>query len=273
MSANQTKYIDDIADLISDRKQVFIKRNSITQRNSIPENGKYPLGDNYWYKIRDVICIFADIRGSTKLSAIKHDNRTASVYEYFVGTGVRIFHYFGASYIDIKGDGFFALFNSNEALRSLASAVTFKTFCSSEFKPKIKESIKNINIGFHMGGDQKTVMVKQIGLRDAEGRDSRKNEVWAGKPINMAVKLASKTIDNEFLISERYFNNFNNEELVVKTCGCVDGIDKGEKSELWSALDVSEDNNFDFNTAYKLKSNWCENHGKEWCENILGLDK
>jgi hypothetical protein len=38
---------------------------------------------NNWYKIKDVISVFVDIRGSTKLSAVAYDQSTASIYELF----------------------------------------------------------------------------------------------------------------------------------------------------------------------------------------------
>lgn len=123
-----------------------------------------------------------------------------------------------------------------------------------------------------MGIDQKTVLVKQIGLKDDNSRDSRKNEVWAGKPINMASKLASKSKDNELFISERFFEKIKDQELVTKSCGCSGGKDTGEKVDLWKKVDLN-DENFDFDSAHVLESIWCPIHGKEWCEKILELDK
>lgn len=52
------------------------------------------------------------------------------------------------------------------------------------------------------------------------------------------------------------------------SCGCPDGI----KKNLWSTFDLSGDSKFDFNTAYLLKSKWCQKHGNEYCEAILALD-
>lgn len=269
----QTQYIDSAKQIIDDRIAVFKKTNSITDRNKIPADGVYPLKDNYWFKIPDVICVYVDIRNSSAMSASSHDKSTASVYELFTGTAVRLFHDFRASYIDVKGDGVFALFNRDEVFRSLAAAVTFKTFASESFVPLVKEKLGNLSVGFHMGIDQKTVLVKQVGLKDDDDRDSRKNEVWAGKPINMAAKLASRSKDNELHISDRYFERFDGKELVLKSCGCSNNQTSGKKADLWEKVDVSEDGHFDFKTAYLLKSLWCITHGKEWCEGILELDE
>lgn len=262
MDSNQ--YLASIKEIIDTRAEIFSKSNSIENKTKIPAS--FPLIDNTWYKIPDVICVFVDMRNSTLLSASTHDSSTASIYEFFTGTAVRIFHQFEARYIDIKGDGVFALFDKNQIFRSLAAAVTFKTFAFDVFLPKAKERC-NLDIGFHMGIDQKTVLVKSVGIKDSEGRDSRQNEVWAGKPINMASKLASISPDNHLFVSDRYFRNLNSKELVTVSCGCPNG----EKGSLWKEHDLSHDKRFDFDNAWVLCSNWCPEHGKTWCENILQL--
>lgn len=55
---------------------------------------------------------------------------------------------------------------------------------------------------------------------------------------------------------------------MLKTCGCPNG----EKVNLWTEVDISDDGKFDFDKAYMLRSHWCGTHGKEYCENILKLD-
>jgi class 3 adenylate cyclase len=134
--------------------------------------------------------------GSTKLSAEAHDNSTAGAYQLFTGTAVRLFSEFEAPYIDVRGDGVFALFNSDQPYRALAAAVTFKTFAREEFTPRIKEKTEQA-VGSHLGIDQKTVLVRKLGLKRHAERTDRQNEVWAGKPVNMAAKLASISEDND----------------------------------------------------------------------------
>jgi class 3 adenylate cyclase len=199
--------------------------------------------------------------GSTKLSAETQDRSTAGAYQLYTGTAVRLFHAF-----EVRGDGAFALFNRDQTYRALAAAVTFKTFAREIFVPRIKE-LTGIEAGSHIGIDRKTVLVRRIGLRRAQGRTDRQNEVWAGKPVNMAAKLASMTEHDELLASERFFRNLK-DERALKTCGCPDGI----KEDLWTEKDLSEDSRFDFDKAYSLRSQWCSKHGKEYCEAILALD-
>lgn len=270
----QTKYLPGITELIDERVGVFHKRNVVAPHDKIPENGEYPLADNQWLKIPDIVCLFVDIRNSTGLSATTHEGSTASIYELFTGTAIRIFHRFDASYIDIKGDGVFALFNANQTHRALVAAITFKSFVQEQFLTLTHQKLRGaVDIGFHMGIDQKTVLVKQLGIRDSSGHDRRKNEVWAGKPINMAAKLASCSEDGELLVSDRFYNNLSRDRYVQKTCGCVFGSTEPRIVDIWRQRDLSDMGHFDFSLGYSMNNWWCVSHGTEWAEQILSFDK
>lgn len=255
-------------DVISDQIDLYKESTSITNRNNIPDTIEIPLKNQlHWLRIPDVICVYVDMIDSTKLSAEKQDKTTASTYHFFTGTAVRLFHEFDSPYIDVRGDGVFALFDYDKPYTALAAAVTFKTFAENEFIPSAKEKT-GVILGCHIGIDQKTVLVRKIGLSRIGDRTDRQNEVWAGKPVNMASKLASLTKNGELLVSERYFSNIQNDYYVLNSCGCPNG----EKKPLWEKFDVSNYNYFDFESAYLLKSIWCKEHGKEYCEKILSLD-
>lgn len=255
-------------EVINEQIDVFSDGRSVTVRNSLPDTDDIPLDNQrLWLRIPDVICVFVDMKGSTQLSAETHDNNTAGAYQLYTGASVRLLHEFEAPYVDVRGDGAFALFNKNQPYRALAAAVTVKTFAKEIFVPKIK-GVTGLDIGSHIGIDQRTVLVRRIGLRRAGGRTDRQNEVWAGKPVNMASKLASLGEDGELLVSNQFFDNIEDEHALL-TCGCPNG----EKVKLWSKIDVSENPIFDFDTAFKLTSQWCSKHGKEYCEIILSLDE
>lgn len=261
--------------VIDEQIEIYKKGRSITVRNSIPDTTEIPKENpSLWLKIPDVVCVYVDMMNSTKLSAATHDNTTASAYQLFTETAVRLFHAFDAPYIDVRGDGAFALFNQNQCYRALAAAVTFKTFASKIFVPYIREKTE-VEVGTHIGIDQKTVLVRKVGLKRAQERSDRQNEVWAGKPINMAAKLASISNDGELLVSERFYENVPH-ELVRMSCGCSTTSTSrvvGEKTPLWTEVDVEEDDRFDFSKAYRLGSIWCATHGNEYCEGILKLDQ
>ena len=254
--------------IIDDELGIFKNSVSVTSRNSIPETSQIPIENpSYWLKIPDVVCIFVDMIGSTKLSATNHQNSTAKAYRLFSSTAVRLFSEFEASYIDLKGDGVFALFDPNQVHRALAAAVTFKTFAKEEFVPKVQKDT-NLDIGFHGGIDQKTVLVRKVGFKRHKGRTDRQNEVWAGKTVNMASKLAAEAGPNGLAVSARYFDSLSAEEA-LRSCGCPDG----EKVDLWTKEDVEYNPNFDFKVFYKLTSCWCAEHRSEYCRKILDADE
>lgn len=257
---------------IQEQIEIYTQRRTFEERKSIPDTSEIPIQDKTrWFRMRSIICVYVDMLGSTQLSASTNESATAGAYQLFTGTAVAIFDSFEASYIDVKGDGVFALFNGNQPYRALASAITFKTFSREEFVPKIKIAT-GLTVGCHIGLDQKLVLVRKLGLKRYSDRSDRQNEVWAGKPVNMAAKLAAKTADGELLVSERFYANVSDDHARY-SCGCQNGKPTGTKSSLWEAIDISGDGKFDFNTAYRLKSYWCSLHGNQYCEKLLTLDQ
>ncbi|MDZ7793918.1 MAG: adenylate/guanylate cyclase domain-containing protein [Spirochaetia bacterium] len=217
-----------ILDKINEQIELFNQKNNIDIIDSIPDTNNIPKEGNKWLKINDVICVYTDMIGSTRLSAEqKYDSSTASAYELFTGTIIKIFHFYDASYVEVQGDGVFALFNKNEIYRSLVSAVTVKTFVEKSFIPLYKQRSK-LDLGVHIGIDKKTVLVKKIGLRQKNNRSDRRNEVWAGKPVNMAAKLASLTEKGQLMVSDRYYKELKS-DYALKSCGCENGTYTGEK--------------------------------------------
>lgn len=258
-----TKY----KDIIDGQIEKF-KNNIFTEEvDKIPNVDDIPgEGTTKWLKIPDVICVFVDMKNSTKFSASHHAGTTAKVYTLFTGTAVRLFKAFGAAYIDIKGDGVFALFNSDQVHAALCSAVTFRTFIKDEFEAKVTNKTK-VDTGVHIGIDQATLIVSKIGLRKSAKRGDMHNEVWAGKAVNMAAKLSSLSNNDEVCVSSRFYKNIKSDKA-LNSCTCG-----GEPKLLWSEYDVSKDERFSFNCAHILESSWCKKHGAEYLDEILLADK
>lgn len=258
---------DNIQNIINDEVEIYGKSVSVTDKNKIPGTGEIPIEKpTHWIRVKDVICVYVDMEGSTRMSATQHPGGTAKIYRLFTNTAIRIFHDFGASYIDVKGDGVFALFNYDRPHTALASAVSFKTFVRNEFTPMVEEKTK-LTIGGHYGIDQKSVLVRKLGLKRVGDRTDRQNEVWAGRTVNMAAKLASKSTGDTLWVSDRYHKNLKDPKA-THTCGCPNG----ESVPLWDTEDVSGNDLFDFNTVYVLGTNWCKNHGKSFCRDLIIAD-
>jgi class 3 adenylate cyclase len=259
-----------VQNIIDGETALFDQRAEVQTVNSIPDTQRIPIDNpRLWLKVPDVIACFVDMEGSTKLSATLHENGTARAYRYFTSTAVKLFHHFEAAYIDVKGDGVFALFDKDRAYTALAATISFKTFVANEFTPRL-EKLSGLQVGGHYGIDQKTVLVRKMGLRMVN-RTDRQNEVWAGKPVNMAAKLAGRSTSNRLWVSDRYFSNLKDDKAIYN-CGC-DGKGKPvQKSCLWTEEDVSTDPKFDFKRAYSIGSDWCSIHGKEFCADLVKLD-
>jgi len=262
-------FLPEIQSILDEAQKRYEKGEQIEPKKQIPLSDEIPLETNKWFRIDDVVCVFIDMKDSTQLSAQQQDKFTASIYQYFTDTAVKIFNYFDTSYIDIKGDGVFGLFEKSKIYHAFCAAMTFKTFSAHILGTKIKFG-DDKKISCHIGMDMKTVLVKRLGLRKVEGKTLKQNEVWAGKPVNMASKLASIGNENELVVSERIFNIFlkDGSKFVLKSCGCPNG----EKKNFWHRIDLN-DPRFDFSKAYKIDtSGWCKKHGIEYCKNILKLD-
>lgn len=268
MKLGATQLPKPYRDVCEEQVGIYESGRSVQVLSTIPDTPAIPLDDKrHWLRIPDVICIFADMTGSTALSASTADRQTAGAYQLFTDTAVRLFDKFDAPYIELQGDGVFALFNGSQPYRALAAITSFRTFVSEEFSPRMKKDT-GLELNCHAGVDRKTVLVKRLGLRKYGQRTDRQNEVWAGKPVNMAAKLASLAEPGQLLVSDRYFDRIPHKRA-RKSCGCP----SGESTDLWSGVDVSEDPRFDFGMAYGLTSRWCAKHGADYCEAILALDK
>lgn len=82
-----------------------------------------------WYRLHDVVVVFADLKNSTQLSVGKHPSTTAAIYQVATGNVVRILHDLEADFIQTQGDGVFGLFWGEKRLeRAICAGITVKTF-------------------------------------------------------------------------------------------------------------------------------------------------
>lgn len=264
-------FLNGVKEIIDAARGRYEEGEEVEQRDKIPSTDDIPLETNKWLRIDDAVCVYIDMKDSTRLSAQKHDKSTASIYQYFTDTAVRVLNYFEAAYIDVRGDGAFGLFDKNRTYHGLVAAISFKTFVNHVMSKEVSVSNDELKIACHIGMDMKTVLVKRVGLRRVEGKTSKQNEVWAGKPVNMAAKLASLGGENQLTVSERVFDQFLDDDsvYVLKSCGCP----SGNKKNFWRRIDLNDNQQFDFSKAYWIETpGWCETHGVEYCEKVLELD-
>lgn len=255
--ASTTEFIGTIKENVD----TILAAKLTTQKvGTIPESAKIPLEGTHWLAVDDVTCVYADMVGSTRLQIGKSPVDTARAHQIFVDSLVRTYNEYGAQYIDIKGDGAFGIFvGKTSPVVGLCAAVTFKTICEKILKSKIP----GFTLETHVGIDIKSVLLKRVGLRG-----DKQNEVWAGKPVNMAAKLSSMSSPNTIMVSERVYTVISQapyHKYAVMSCGCP----KGTPTILWEKKDLQGISHFDFSTAYILKSSWCDTHGEDVCQCLL----
>lgn len=266
----ETQFVPEIASLISNSERVYAEGASVQVVRDIPSIDQIPTRRNHWKKVRGVISVFVDMKDSTQLSATKHDKSTAEIYQFFTDTVVRIGHSLGSSYIDVKGDGVFMLFNESLPYTALAAAVSCKSFANGSFRSKVK-SKRDKELGSHIGIDQKDVLVKKVGIEPHGGGDSHlRNEVWAGRPVNMSAKLAGFAGNNELIASDRFYSRLTDRHA-THSCGC--NSLSSDSEWLWSEVMLDSETQFDFDKAYRLISDWCRTHGREYCQALLDLER
>lgn len=224
-----------------------------------------------WKKISDVVVVCADLKNSTKLSFRQHPQSSARLYEAVTGNMVRIVNEFEPEFVDIQGDGLFALYHGDGAYqRGLCAAITVKSFSENELVPAIESSMgaQFPKTGLKVGMAAGILAAKNVGVRGTN------EPVWAGKPVNWAFKCAGAAERNQLIVTRKVFQKFENNDYVTHSCGC--GINaEGERvpdaktpSELWTTTQVTTLPESDFDCKL-LKSNWCPIHGDEFCTAIL----
>ncbi len=214
-----------------------------------------------WKRINQVVVVAADLAGSTKLNFDKKANTSASLYEALTGNLARVVTEFGPEFLDIQGDGLFALFHGERRFqRAFCAAVTLKTFSERVLVPAIEGimSERFPNLGLKVGMDASTLVAKRVGVRGGN------EPVWAGRAVGWAVKCLEAAAIHELVATKAVFQWLESNEYVVYSCGCPSGTPK----YLWSDARVESLPEAEGSQCKRLKSSWCTTHGDEFCQAI-----
>lgn len=260
----------DVAAQLNDQRKLGV---NITPADDVPETG--PANSGVWFQIPNVTAVFADLNRSTALSAAENPKDAAFAYTYFVRAMAVSLERFSAKYVDIHGDGVFGLFSGQGSMFDAAAcAITMRTLVENEVSPKFRrDASSNQSLTAGIGIDRGTLLVRRLGLRG-----TKENEVWAGKPLNMAAKLSSLSSGNQVIVSDRMFARYENfselrQRALLYSCGCDGsvvggglGAAIGTTRYLWERQQVPQNLGFDFTNLHRLKTKWCGRHGAEFCD-------
>lgn len=266
-----------ILDLWETLEQIFKDQREKIQDIEVRETEKIPseidlnLEIGRWYRIRNVVSLYVDMKGSTQLSNDRYIKTSAKMYEIFTGSLIKILkkEEFKAHFIDIKGDGGFALWKEKYgSVKALLAAVTFKTYVEKYLKNFIGELIDGWEIASKIGIAKGEVLVKRVGERN-RGDKKYNWAVWAGKPVNYSAKLSDLAEADTVLVTEKVFEDFSYpkelEEYLIFSCEC------SGKTILWTGREDLNNKNFFEENVWELKSCWCERHGKKYLNKVLEI--
>ena len=248
----------------------------VVDQAEVPEAG--PANRGLWWRIPNVTAVFADLKGSTALSSSVSPEASALAYTYFIRAMTVVLERFSTGYVDIQGDGIFGLFGGQGSMfHAAACAITMRNQVEKVVAVRFNKDVSvKWKLEAGVGIDQGMLLVRQLGLKG-----TKRNEVWAGKPVNMAAKLSSVAGPNQVAVSDRVFAGYERaarirQQALIWSCGCG-GRNRGpglcatigQASKLWAKQAAPKNLGLDFGSVYTHKSGWCEQHGAEFCEAIL----
>lgn len=215
-----------------------------------------------WYRMRNVVAVSADLKNSTSLSVKdRYAQTSARLYEAATGSAVRLVARFDPQFMDIQGDGIFGLFHGERAFeRALCAGITLKTFSERSLEPLIEDQFAKEfpDTGLKVGIASGVLVAKKIGVRGTN------EPVWAGKPVNYAVKCAGHADRHELVATTSVYEKFADNDYVTHSCGCPAG---SIPTALWSDTNVEKLGKH--SSCKLLRTNWCRIHGDEFCAAIL----
>lgn len=248
----------------------------ISSAQGMPAISTLPLEKNkdgkfVWREIAEASVVATDLKGSTSISYSKQGRVGARLYQASTGGCSLVLQKFAPDFVDIQGDGLFAIFAGDlHSERAMCAAISLNTFgvqlrqmLRDEFGedvPEMKDS------GLKIGADTGLLLVKRIGVRGEHNEP-----VWAGKPVNYASKCASEVEAGRVLVTSAFFKPFLDNQYIRYTCGCVNGEQGQEVSPLWikKTVDVLGSDS----DVREVRSTWCSNCGKDFAKAILGGDQ
>lgn len=226
---------------------------------------KVPIQARKWHKVRDVVAVVVDLKGSTQLGLNKWAASTASIYEAAIRPVVDIMVSHGADDIDIQGDGVVGLFwGDKRTERAVAAGISVQTFSGTKLVPRLIKKWPTLPAtGFKVGIAASPPLVKRIGIPRTEHQE----EVWPGKAVNYATKAAQCADAHQLIVTKTVWDRISNNDYLTHSCGCpygtVQAIDWQAKTIDRLATDETD------RDGRLLVNMWCTEHGAEFCAAVL----
>ncbi|MCS5521794.1 hypothetical protein NY551_03480 [Curtobacterium flaccumfaciens pv. oortii] len=218
-----------------------------------------------WHQLEDVVAVVVDLKGSSRLSTGKHAASTASIYEASTDNAVTVLKHFGADFIQIQGDGAFALFWGDRRYEQATCAgITVKTF-SVGLSEKIRVKWPKAPVtGYKVGIASGRVLAKLIGT---PRNPNEQEPIWSGKPVNYAAKAAQSAELGELIVSADVWANIEDNDYLTTSCAHGSGDSPAPLWENKIIDNVPEED--DSRNGRVLGASWCSECGESFCDAIL----
>lgn len=262
--------LQDLLDtLTEDTKTELAYTPTVEDWNGSLDVASLPIKVRKWIKVPDIVAVVADLKNSTKLGTGKRAASTASIYQAATGGVVETFDQFDADFIQIQGDGAFALFWGDRRYeRAMCAGITIRTFSDDlverlEFKwPTIAET------GFKVGIASGRVLVKRIGT---PRNPAQQEPVWAGKPVNYAAKAAQCADRHQVIVTGSVWDKISGNDYLTISCGCDgNGNPTSPGTSIWEDMTIERLPEAEpERVGRRLIAPWCKVHGPEFCAAIL----
>lgn len=228
---------------------------------------KLPISAKKWRRIDDAVAVFADLKGSSRLTEFfTHSRTVASIYEGSTGALTDIFRKFGSDYLQVQGDGVLALFlGDRRHERAICAAITVKSV-SKDIKELLavrKPELEQIS-GYKVGVANSPILVKRMGV---ERQPNQQALVWAGDAVNYAVKCSEEAKFENLVITESMWTRIKTNEYLTISCGCKQT--GGGVVTLWDDIEINKISNPTQRLGKSLTSKWCEFCDEEFSRRIL----
>lgn len=228
---------------------------------------KLPIDKRLWQEVPDLVAVVADLKNSTKMGTGKHAASTASIYEASTGGVVEVFNRFEANFIQIQGDGAFALFWDDGRLeRAVCAAITVQTF-GTKLQSRLESKWPEAPVtGLKVGVAASRVLVKRVGT---PRNPSQQEPIWAGKAVNYAMKAAQSADAGQLIVTGTVWDAIAGNDYLTISCGCSAG-EVSSPRPLWDDVEIRRLPEDDPDSAGRLlRSTWCPLHGDEFCQAVL----
>lgn len=254
---------DLLADLAATTKGEFASMPEVADSGEEIDVSVLPITARKWIRVHDVVVVVADLKNSTKLGTGSKAPSTASIYQAATGAVVKVMDKFGADFVQIQGDGAFAIFWGEKRYeRAACAGIAIKTNSLDLASQIEKKWPQKPETGFKVGIASGRVLVKRVGT---PRNPAQQEPVWAGKPVNYATKAAQCAERHQMVVTGSVWDRFSANDYLTFSCDCSE-----PKDSIWEDFTIDRLPNTDPEAHGRLlTSAWCDVHGEEYCNAIL----